>query len=999
MTSSTTSTVKNPLGVVDTYTFTSLQGLQKVSSISRAVTGTTAAASRSFTYDSNGYLASMADWNGNTTNYTNNALGLPTVLTDAVSRGDRTVSVTYDSTWVRLPHVITTTGLTKTYVYDSVGEPTSETLADTTTQTVPYSTNGQSRQWVYTWSGGLLTSIKTPNLNTTSFGYTSGGLTSITDALSHVTTITNYLSGGRPHTILDPNSVTTTLTYDARQRLLSSSVATGSGARTTTFTYDPTGELTKTTLPDSSYYTRGYDTAHRLTSFANADSDSMNMTLDALGDVTQTLWKDYGGTTRRQQTATFDALGRMLTQTGVSGETATWTFDKMGNPLTMKDGLSNTTTNNYDALNRLSSSLDANSGYRIFFYDDHDRPSYVIDPNSLYTYYTYNGFGDAIQENSPDKGTSVFHYDSDSNLTQKLDAASIVTNQTFDALDRIITRSYPSDSTLNATFAYDETGGDFAFTTGRLSSITDQAGYTYRSYDERGNTIKVKRTSGTQHYNLHFSYDAASRLANIDYPSGMDIGYLRDSAGVVAGLAYVPPGGSSSIGMSNVYYRPFGPAYNYNLTNGLHTTITLDQAYRTTSITDNASILNLTYAYDNADNVSSITDGLYASNSQTFGYDVINRLTSAASGTGGYGTIAWMYDKGGNLTRQTVGGAVTNYTNDYASNHLLYWTNGSGSAMVSTDANGNITSIPPAGGGSNATFTYNAAQRLSGVTGTSLSGSYVYDSLGDRFSKTQGGSSTTYYTHGMDGALLEENDSGTVTDYVYLDGKPVGVFVPGSSPPTTSLMYDLHDDPLGTPLYATDSSKSVVWSAGNYQPYGTTGTITASITQNLRLPGQYLDVEAGFYHNGARDYMPNLGRYLESDPIGIAGGMNVYLYGGANPLEFTDPEGLCPDNLCQLANGDIVQYKDLWGGYIEVSGGGVSTDAGTGVGLGQVFNGTGMPTVTKNGGVAGGGMSGKVTSPVSTTMRGCGVPGLKCASGEERHWTRRAYGTREEVPA
>jgi RHS repeat-associated protein len=89
----------------------------------------------------------------------------------------------------------------------------------------------------------------------------------------------------------------------------------------------------------------------------------------------------------------------------------------------------------------------------------------------------------------------------------------------------------------------------------------------------------------------------------------------------------------------------------------------------------------------------------------------------------------------------------------------------------------------------------------------------------------------------------------------------------------------------------TDSSQNVVWST-RYQPFGTTPTPTGSITQNLRLPGQYSDAETGFNYNYFRDYMPSLGRYLESDPIGLAGGLNTYLYANANAGRFTDPNGL-----------------------------------------------------------------------------------------------------------
>ncbi len=68
---------------------------------------------------------------------------------------------------------------------------------------------------------------------------------------------------------------------------------------------------------------------------------------------------------------------------------------------------------------------------------------------------------------------------------------------------------------------------------------------------------------------------------------------------------------------------------------------------------------------------------------------------------------------------------------------------------------------------------------------------------------------------------------------------------------------------------------------------------TGSFTYNLRFPGQYYDRETKLTYNYFRDYDPKLGRYIESDPIGMAGGTNTYAYVGGNPVNYTDPRGLC----------------------------------------------------------------------------------------------------------
>jgi RHS repeat-associated protein len=158
--------------------------------------------------------------------------------------------------------------------------------------------------------------------------------------------------------------------------------------------------------------------------------------------------------------------------------------------------------------------------------------------------------------------------------------------------------------------------------------------------------------------------------------------------------------------------------------------------------------------------------------------------------------------------------------------------------------------------------------------------------------------------------LLEENDGqGTAkVDYIYLDNRPVATVQP-----TDSMIYFLHDDRLGAPQLATDASQTVQWSA-NYQPSSQTDTTVGLITQNLRLPGQELDLETGLYHNGFRDYAPELGRYLESDPVGLAGGLNTYLYVNGNPLRRMDYTGLCSTDEQQPGGvyGGTVCFPTPW---------------------------------------------------------------------------------------
>ena len=100
----------------------------------------------------------------------------------------------------------------------------------------------------------------------------------------------------------------------------------------------------------------------------------------------------------------------------------------------------------------------------------------------------------------------------------------------------------------------------------------------------------------------------------------------------------------------------------------------------------------------------------------------------------------------------------------------------------------------------------------------------------------------------------------------------------------------LHTDHLGTPKFGTSAAGAQVW-AWAPDSFGN-GTPTGSATVNLRMPGQYFDAESGIFYNWNRYYNPEIGRYISSDPIGLEGGMNTFLYAGANPVMAMDQEGL-----------------------------------------------------------------------------------------------------------
>ncbi|MBF0525438.1 MAG: RHS repeat-associated core domain-containing protein [Deltaproteobacteria bacterium] len=170
------------------------------------------------------------------------------------------------------------------------------------------------------------------------------------------------------------------------------------------------------------------------------------------------------------------------------------------------------------------------------------------------------------------------------------------------------------------------------------------------------------------------------------------------------------------------------------------------------------------------------------------------------------------------------------------------------------------------------------------VTTGGVTTSYAINGLGQRVSKSST-SATTIFVYDEAGHLLGEYDSAgsVIEETVWLGSLPVGVLKPGA-------LYYVNPDHLGAPRSIIDSTGAYVWK-WDRDPFGN-GAPTGTLTYNLRFPGQYFDVETGLYYNMARDYNPGLGRYIQSDPIGLLGGVNTYAYVGANPITRTDPTGL-----------------------------------------------------------------------------------------------------------
>ena len=291
---------------------------------------------------------------------------------------------------------------------------------------------------------------------------------------------------------------------------------------------------------------------------------------------------------------------------------------------------------------------------------------------------------------------------------------------------------------------------------------------------------------------------------------------------------------------------------------------------------------NAALQYDAAGNIQQRTTPLGAT---TYTYDALNRLIHEA---GPAKTQSFTYDPNSNRLSDGLG----SYAYPASSNQLQTRRG----ATVTTDAAGHITSD---GAGHN--FIYNQAGRLSQVfQGSSLLATYSYNYKGQRTRKVTTsaapqGAQTVVYHYDLQGHLIAETTgNGTrLRTYVWRDDTPLAQieYVPSRK----ILYYDV--DHLNTPRAARDEAAKVVWrwegdAFGATLPNEDPDGDGVKVTVNLRFAGQYYDQETSLHYNYYRDYDPGTGRFLQSDPIGLAGGLNTYTYVGGNPISLVDPLGL-----------------------------------------------------------------------------------------------------------
>ncbi len=334
-----------------------------------------------------------------------------------------------------------------------------------------------------------------------------------------------------------------------------------------------------------------------------------------------------------------------------------------------------------------------------------------------------------------------------------------------------------------------------------------------------------------------------------------------------------------------------------------------------------------------------------------YGYDAASQLTAInyMLGSNTLGNLTYAYDLAGRRTG--VGGSYARTGTPQAASTATYNVNNQltqwKGASLTYDANGNLT-----GDGTN-TYTWNARNQLVTISG-GASASFQYDPFGRRVSKTIGG--TTQYLY--DGANPVQELSGTTASANLLTGGVDEYFQRTDLAGARAFLTDA----LGSTLALTDSTGTVQTSY-TFEPFGNTITTGTATTNSFAYTGRELD-STGLYFYRARYYNPSLQRFISEDPLGQQGGINVYAYAFNDPVDLTDPFGLCgtPWDRVKLGLKGAGQLL-VAGGKIVEGVAGIAAAPETG-GLSLALSGYALASVGQNLGAAAGDIGGAITGDI-----------------------------------
>ena len=835
-------------------------------------------------------------------------------------------------------------GLPVTATWDSLLRPTSLQFPDSTYVSNQYYNLdlGGFRDRLGNWTtfaydgARHLIAVTNALTNVTQFGWCGcGSLTSITNASNQVTTL-SYDNQGNLTGLAFPDLSILTNQYDLARR--TTSITDGSG-RSAQFFYDNQGLLTAASNTFGTSLAVGYDILDRVHTITDDSGLTATNAYDALDRILVRSWpsnitESFGFasnglvayTNRDQQVTHFgrDAAGRLTAITNANTEVTQLGYDAAGDLTSLVDGLSRTNLWHYNQFGWLTNKTDA-AGHQ----------SLAL---------SYDADGNVTNRWLPATGNTGYAYDVLANLTNIAYSGGPATasiSYFYDKLNQLLNMSNAVGATA---FSY-TTAGQLQSEDGPWTG--DTVSYLYSQGQRTNMTI-----NSSPSFAVNYAYDAIWRLSGVSSPAGtFDYGYANSASTLVQGIAlpnfatitnqYDALNRRSLTALVSFWGHTLdGVSYGYgepDLRTGLTrylglTTNDVTVGYdnigqvKTWSASESGGAARqneqLGYGYDTADNLHLRTNGALV---QTFTVNTLNEISNISR--------SGAFTLSGALPAPTLGVSVngssaqTNGDFTFARTNLTLASGANTFTVIATNAYGGITTNVIAASlassinflsDSNGNlvndgtriFVFNAENQLTNVYVTNQwMVQFAFDGLGRRRIErdfTWQGSTwvRTNETHTIyDGTTpVQDRDSNNTVQVTYTRGSDLsGDF--GSAGGIGGLLA--RTDANGSTFYHADGSGNITSLIDGNQnivaryEYDGFGRLIGkwgklADANEMQFSSMSRNLQSGLTLYPARAYEPNFGRWLNRDPIGEVGGLNLYGFVGNSPVNFVDPDGLAP---------------------------------------------------------------------------------------------------------
>ncbi|VWD28076.1 RHS repeat-associated core domain-containing protein [Burkholderia contaminans] len=599
-----------------------------------------------------------------------------------------------------------------------------------------------------------------------------------------------------------------------------------------------------------------------------------------------------------------DAAGNVIARTDEYRQTEYLHRDDAGNLLFLRDkdgcGYHNTIT----SWNLRESEADPLGNTIRYRHTAKGEIAVVIDATGNESAYTYDLKGRISRVVRHGVLRETYRYDEGDRLIEKCDGAGTVLLRNEVGFDGLCSHRVLGSGDIH-TFAYDALGNVTEASTTRFKVTRTFDGFGRLTGDRRDDQGVEHRYAGQHrsetmyfgHYAVHYE-EIDGRQILIRTPDGGEHRMLRSTDGrVLMQLA--------------------------NKTNVLYMFDRLGRATGRLSWQESRTdqLRSTQYAYSATGELQRVTDSV--TGSTEYRYDAAHRLIGKVQG--GLLVSRFIYDGAGNLLDSPTSGSM-----QYIEGNRLAR---AGGTVYEHDSRNHIVQATSETG-CRRTYHYNSMDLLvkEQLSDRPVAWTADYDGMCRRVATTCGSQRTDFYWDG-DRLAAEVNADGLVRLYVYANDMALVPFMffdylSKDAALDSGRAYFVFHDQVGMPQWIEDMDAKTVWAAEHTDPYGSIDVaVGSSIEYNLRFPGHYFDESTGLHSNRFRSYNPALGRYLQSDPLGQRGGINLYSY-TANPLLKVDVLGLSADE-CKAgehssdgpgntSTGHVAEQLALWGEPVSV---------------------------------------------------------------------------------